>query len=51
MVNLTENFACNVFSDKAMKAKLPPEVYDKVREAISKGTALILRRRTLWPKR
>ncbi|MBR3620050.1 MAG: glutamine synthetase III, partial [Clostridia bacterium] len=42
MVNLTENFACNVFSDKAMKAKLPPEVYDKVREAISEGHRLDL---------
>ena len=42
MVNLTENFACNVFSDKAMKAKLPPDVYDKVREAISEGHRLDL---------
>ncbi len=42
MVNLTENFACNVFSDKAMKEKLPPDVYDKVREAISEGHRLDL---------
>ncbi len=42
MVNLTENFACNVFSDKAMKEKLPPDVYEKVREAISEGHRLDL---------
>ncbi len=42
MVNLTKNFACNVFGDKAMKEKLPADIYEKVRQAISEGHRLDL---------
>lgn len=42
MKNLPETFGCNVFSFKAMKERLPENIFLKVRETISEGHRLDL---------
>jgi glutamine synthetase len=39
-LNLTEIFGCNVFSDSAMRERLPKEVYKEYKKTVDEGLDL-----------